>query len=166
MATSTEATVNAALVGAIQGIYSSLGFDASPGNVKAYPIEFEREEENTSYLMSTCSSTKVVRCWSVDVRANDAFFAVDNVANREYQIDILGYYEIGVNGSGYSLLVDHSRKVRKAIIDLGTSLSGTVDWTEAGTPLDIAKESAFDVSKGEILIGAISYTALKRNPDY
>lgn len=168
MATSTETTVSNAIVGAIQGIYATLGFDSSPGNVKAYPIEVEREEKHTSYLMAESSSTKVVRCWSVDVRAQDAFFAADvqAVPNREYTIIVTGYYELGVNGAGYALLVQHARKVRQAILALNTNLSETVDWTEVGAPLDIIRTSAFDVDKGEILVGTMTYTAFRRNPDF
>ena len=71
---STEDTVRAAIVAAIQGIATAdLGFDEASGNVKTYLLDWARAEEVSRYLMAKCGGQKVIRAWAVQVLGSDMF---------------------------------------------------------------------------------------------
>lgn len=164
---STEAGVSSAIVSAVQAIaVSTLGFDDANGNVRDYLLEHVADEKQSSYLIANVSSAKKVRCWACFVTANDVPFAVGNITERFYNIQIVGYYEIGQNGDGAKTLASHSRSVRNAIRGIGISLSGTVDRIVSVSDFTIDKISGVDPSKGEILVGKYNIQAAKRNPDF
>lgn len=167
MATSTEATVRDVIVTALRAIaVTSLGFQDTNGNIRDYPIEFEKEELRTSYLSSTVAGRKVVRCWSVDVRAREEFSATsDNgIMTRFYGVTVKGYYDIGVGGEGYRDIIDHGRKVREAIRDLGIGLSGTVSRWVVNDEMSIGLEPAG--ASGNVIVGVLQYVFERANPDW
>lgn len=127
---STEDTVRAALVGAIQGIYSTLGFSSEDGNVKSYLLEEEIAERNTAYLMAAVSGVTApqVRAWAVQVYGREDWTEAFSrqAGKRYYRIVVDGYY--GMHGTTpINTALTHARKVREAIKGLNLNLSGTVD---------------------------------------
>lgn len=167
MATSTEATVREAIVEAIQGIaQSDLGFDYPAGNVKDYLIDYAREEDVAAYLMSAVGGKKAVRCWAVEVLGDDDWFASNNVTIRNYQITIRGYYELGTEGTGSKLIIDHARKVRGAIRALSSTLGNRVDKINDTSALSREIVGGVDPSIGRILVGTMVYSAERRGPDF
>jgi hypothetical protein len=144
VATSTEATVRSTIVAALQAIaVTGLGFDESNGNIRAYPIEFEQEENRDSYLSATVSGAKVVRCWSVDVRGREEHGITGDagILSRFYDVTVKGYYAVGVDGAGYQTIIDHGRKV----LSLGLEPAGTT---------------------GNVIGGELRYVFERRNPDW
>lgn len=165
MATSTEATLRAVIVAAIQGVaQSDLDFDDVKGNVRDYPLEMHHEEDLAGYLKAKVKGEQVMRCWAVDVRAHDEPFALNQVHRRVYAIRIFGYYSKGANGESYKDMIDHARVIRGQIRLLSNNLSGTVNRIVAATPLDIAERTGLGV--GKMYQGLMTYTAERNNPDY
>ncbi len=122
---STEVTVTSAFVEELEGIaVSALGFDDSEGNIKSYAVEYERPTKRSEYLMADVGGSRVIRCWAVDVDIlEERFVATNTLMGRKYQIRIIGYYDLGNNGSGVAELREHKRKVLSEIKDLGPSVS-------------------------------------------
>lgn len=165
MATSTEATVRAVLVSAIQGIaQSSLGFDDANGNVRDYPLEMHHEEDIPGYLKARVGGVQVMRCWAVDVRGNDGPFALERVGKRVYAIRIIAYYAKGTGGQAYLDMLAHSRKVAGQIRLLSNNLGGTVNRITGSTPMDPVERTGLSV--GKLLQGTMTYTAERESPDF
>lgn len=163
---STENTVRDAIVGAIQDISDSLGFDDLDGNVHDYLLEHERAERDAAYLMANVGGKKKVRAWGVWVVGDDDWYTTGNLTKRNYTIRVVGYYEVGADGEGAQDLVTASRLVRQAIKGLTVNLSGTVDRVIDIQPLAIERRSGVNPSIGAILVGTMVITADKRNPDF
>lgn len=163
---STETTVRDVLVGAIRDISDDLGFDDLDGNIHDYLLEHERTERDASYLMANVGGKKKVRAWGVWVVGDDDWYTTGNLTKRNYVIRVVGYYDVGVDGEGAQDLVTGSRKVREAIKDLQTNLSGTVDRVIDIQPLQITRSRGVNPGIGEILVGTMTITADKRHPDY
>lgn len=166
MATSTEATVRATIVTAIEGVYDTLGFDQAPGNVKDYLLEYEPEERQPAYLMASVDGKKVIRAWAVDVRGNDDWYAAGNITKRTYRIRIRAYYAPGVGGEGINALIDGARAVRNAIRLLGSRLSETVDRVVSTGEIESDVVEGSDALPGRMIVGSMEYVAEKRNPDF
>jgi len=128
---STEDTVRSPIIAGIQSIATtSLGFADSGGNIQSKLLEFAGRTENAklAFLMAniTGKSDKQLRCWAVQVTAQDNLFAdFASNANRLYLILVRGYYW----PEEVNMAIQHARYVRGAIKDLGTTLSSTVDRT-------------------------------------
>lgn len=165
---STEDTVRAAIVSAIQGIaVSDLGFDAANGNVKTYLLDWARAEEVSRYLMAKCGGQKVIRAWAVQVLGSDMFEYTEDKTRRTYDIQVVGYYDIGSDDSiGVNTLITHARKVRQAIRNIKTTLSGTVDFVSSEDVLSISRERNIDEGIGEMLVGVMRYEAERAFPDF
>jgi hypothetical protein len=166
MATSTEDTIRAAVVSALQGIYTTLGFDDENGNVKSYLLDYERAEAITNYLTASVGYKRVVRAWGVQVLGDDKFEAIGYITRRTYRIEIVGYYDIGTSGSGVNALISGARAVRGALKDMGSTLGGRIDHIIGTDLLDISKLRGVDPSIGEILTGRLVFTGEKQNPDF
>lgn len=166
MPTSTEATVSAAVVAAIEGIWADLGFDRAPGNVKGYRFQDTAEEDRGQFLMSSVGGRQRVRVWSVWVTASDEYWALEQVMLRKYQIQIDAYYGASTNGDGAILIRDHATKVRGALRDLGSTLGGVVDRTEVMPPIQVVEFARVDAPDGNIMRGSFTVIADKRNPDF
>lgn len=164
MATSTESTVRAVLVAAVQGIASDLGFNEPTGNVKDYPLEAHHPERYAAYLKALVGGKRRARAWAFDVRGHDEPFALRNISKRTYIIRCIGYYEQGEDGEGHKDLIDHATKVRGAIRTLTNNLSGTVDLISSATPLDIVDRR--DIETMPLWVGTMTWTATRNNPDY
>lgn len=165
MATSTEATVRNVLIAMIQGIaQSSLGFDAPLGNVRAYPLEMHLAEQAPTYLKAKVDGKQIPRAWAVDVQGHDLPFAMRNIAKRDYVIRIIGYYGKDAEGTAYHALIDGARAIRGAFNALTPTLSSTVTRITGGSPLAINEVDGGD--SGQLLVGVLTYTAEKTNPDF
>ncbi len=172
MATSTEATVRDAIAAAIRGIAGELGFARVGGNVRDYPLEYEGADDRLEYLMAEVGEGWHVRCWSVFVTASDRWHAAGGVMLREYSVVISAYYEVGTamlieeGVAGANLLVDHARKVRGAIRQLGSTLGGRVDTMGPMSEIAISVLSGVAPDDGRIMVGTFGFTAERRNPDF
>ena len=168
MTTSTDTSVREAIMTAIGDIaVVDLGFDAQGlPNIRDYPLEHERAEARTEYLMTDIGAEKVVRAISVWVLSKDDWHGTGDLQRREYRIEVALYYDIGFEGSGAKLLVDHARKIRGAIRLMTCTLDDTVDLVSDSSELSISRLSGVDPSIGEILVGSMQWDAVKLNPDF
>lgn len=167
MATSTEETVRQEIVDAIRGIATSdLGFSEPEGNVKDYLFEFEADEFQAAYLMAKVDGQNVVRCWAVDVRGNDDWFAAGNITKRTYSIRIRAYYDFGVEGEGFKAMIEGARKVRNAIRLLGSRLGNRVDIVRSTGEIVPDVLTGVESIPGKVLTGDMDYVAEKNNPDF
>jgi len=166
MATSTEESVRQVIVDALKAItQTDLEFDSPSGNVKDYLLSYEAEELKTKYLTAQVSGKRKVRCWAVDVRGNDDWYAAGNITKRVYTINIEAYYSLGVDGEGVKAMIKHARKVRSAIKGLTSTLSGTVDIVRSTGEIEISQESGTE-AEGSILVGRMVYQAERVNPSF
>lgn len=157
--------VRGVVVGAIEGIYSSLGFSVSPGNVHEYLLEHETEERQTEYLKADISEGRFIRAWGVHVetseRARDT-----NDANliRDYNIVIEGYYGLYDNTNPVPTLISHAELVRKAIWDLGLQLSNKVDYSRQinVSPISLTKTAESE----DFWSISMQMETIKINPDW
>lgn len=163
MAVSTEKTVRDVIVAAIRGVAGDLGFAEPAGNVKDYPLEMHQVEKIPGYLKAKVGNEVVQRAWAVDVRGFDEPFALGRVAKRTYAVTITGYYEKGVDGENYKALVDGARVIRGALNALSPSFGGTVTQILSAGGLDIRE---LETSAGRLLVGVMTYSALRTNPDF
>lgn len=165
---STERTVADEILGAMREIARpGLGFDAVEGNIKDYPLEFEAGEQRGGYLRALVDGVLTARCWCVDVRSREVLKGTGGLLERTYDIAVMGYYEKGVGGTGYRLLIDHARAVRRAMYDLSPTLGGRVDLMEDGGELEIAEQlDPGNVARGGLLVGRMQWSAIRRNPDF
>lgn len=165
MATSTEETVRNVIVTAIRAIaQSNLEFDDRNGNIRDYPLEWHQDEQRTGYLMASVGGKKIPRAWAVDVLGYDEPFALGNIPQRTYQIRVVGYYGKGVDGTAYHAMIEHARKIRGAIKDLTSNLGGTANLIKSATGLSLAERLDSDV--GRLIVGTMTYSALRTNPDF
>jgi hypothetical protein len=166
MALSTEDTVRQVLVSAITNIGAQLGFSGTP-NVKDYLLEFEMPGKETEYLSTDLEAGKRgIRAWGVDVGGTDDLFSTNSVSLRTYEIRIVGYYEVGVNGSGIKLLRKHARLIRGALFELGTDLKKTVRRTLGGTQLSVNVLRNLDAAVDAVLVGEMLLTAEQETKDF
>jgi len=169
MAISREDTLRREVVIALQEIaVRLLGFDvqAEP-NIKDYPLEGERDEAITSYLMTDIGGRKELRAIAVNVMAKDEWLdATGRLQQREYTVEVTQYYGVGTKGEGWKLVIDHARYIRQAIKDMNRNLNGLVDYVNSVAELSIEKESGIGPSIGEMLVGKQGWTAIKQNPDF
>ena len=129
---STEAQVRTQVVNLIKGIYSTLGFDEYPGNVKEYLLELEVPEQRGAYLSATVESKKVVRAWAVQVVRLESNETEQATRSGEYEVTIVGYYD-WTSGIANTML-DHASAIRGEIYKrVNTSLGGTVDYITDST---------------------------------
>ena len=165
---STEDTVRAAIVAAVEGIATSdLGFDETGGNVKTYLLDWARAEEVARYLMARCGGEKVIRAWGVQVVGSDMFEYTEDKTLRTYDIQVVGYYDVGSDDDiGVNTLTSHARKIRNAIRGIKTTLSGTVDFVSGVDRLSIGREKNIDEGIGEMLVGVMRYEAERAFPDF
>lgn len=130
---STERTVRDAVVAAIRGISSSLGFDDAAGNVHDYLLNYEIPEKSSAYLSARVAGLRTERAWAVDVSSSEEVRALspNSGANfnveRTYRVSVVGYYGMKPGGVVLNDLIDHARLVRGAIYGLTAKLSNTVD---------------------------------------
>lgn len=169
MAVSTEETVRDVIVAAFRAIATDidgLEFSEPEGNIKDYFLEFEDEALAAKYLMANIDGKKVVRCIAVDVRGNDDWWAAGDMTKRRYSIRVRMYYERGISGEGYRLMVKHARKLRGAIRGLTMSLGGTVSLVSSTGEIDVQQARGVDPVPGVILVGTMAYVAERTNPDF
>ena len=162
----TEADVRAAVVAGIKGIYATLGFKTSPGNVHEYLLDKERKGKLGDYLATALDGVTPlrIRAWGVEVLAHEEYFAVREIPTRHYSITVQGYY--GAHGTNpVNTLIDHARHVRKAIYDLTSRISSTVDRTVAVTDVEIERLDNDEIPD-EVYVGTFVYTAEKYNPGW
>lgn len=128
---STESTVRAAIVSAIQAVaVSDLGFSNANGNVKSYLVEFQQRDEIDEYFSAAVSGSTdpQVRAWAVQVVGSDEpLTTATDETQRQYSITVRAYYELGVDGTGVNLMIDHARAVREALKEMADYLGNTVD---------------------------------------
>jgi hypothetical protein len=167
MATSTEDTIRAALVTAVEAIATTeLGFDDANGNINNYLLGEEIPERLDEYLMSNVSSKKRVRAWGIQVYGNEIFdrAASQEIGTRLYEIIVEGYY--GVHGTTpINTIITHARKVREAIYGLTLHLGRRVDKVSDFSELQINRQKVADVTE-EVMIGRMVIAAERYNPDY
>lgn len=168
MADSTEATVRLELVKTIQAIaQTDLGFDNIGGNVREYLLDYEATPNRPLYLMASCGAKKTLRVWGVMVSGADQFLGSGGLTQRIYNITIRGYYDVGTNGTGINLLLEHRRKIAGAIMNAGTTLRDTVTFIDSpGVDQPQKVSSGLDKEPGEMLVGSITYRATRRAPTY
>lgn len=163
---SKESDVRGAIVTAIQGIYSTLGFAESPGNVKPYLFKNELPSKAGEFLSAKIAgeTQKRVRAWGVEVIAQELYSAVSEIPTRLYTITVEGYY--GAHGSTpINTLIDHALLVRGAIDGLTSRISNTVDRTVSVADLDVSRLETSEVPI-EIFVGRMVYSAEKYNPGW
>lgn len=129
---STERTVRDAVVGAIRGIASTLGFDDANGNVKDYSLRFEVPEKSSSFLAARVGGLMTERAWSVEVVASETVQSISQgvgnfTVERIYSVSVVGYYGMKPGGVVLNDLIDHARLVRAAVYGLTGKLGNTVD---------------------------------------
>lgn len=168
MATSTEDSVRAVIVGAVESIGGILGFDRANGNVQPYLLEEEIAERLPAYLMAPVGAKQRVRCWGVQVYGREDYSpgiaASRQTGKRFYRILVQGYY--GAHGeSPVNDLITGARKIREAIKSLNLNLSGTVDsLTELGE-LRISRSIVENIGV-EVFTGTIEGRAEKYSPNW
>lgn len=169
MATSTEDTVRAVIVAAIEGIATtSLGFDRVGGNVKPYLVSEEVESRLADYLMAPIGVDSLIRAWGVQVYASEDYSpgiaASRQSGMRVYRIVLEGYY--GAHGeTPINTLITHFRKVREAIKNLNLNLSQTVDALTDLGEMQLRRENLASVGE-EVFIGRMEGRAEKRSPNW
>lgn len=164
---SNESTVRAAIAEAIRSIArSELGFDLPDGNIHEYLVEDETPEGLSDYLKAVCEGENVVRSWAVEVLAADEIARTQRTYQRSYLVSVCGYYGYGIRGSGKLLLIEHFRKVRGAIKDLGTTLGGLVTQLESVDGPNFTTELALDSEDFAIHVGRVSYRYLTIEADF
>lgn len=132
---STWSDVSSALITALQGIETTLGFtDGYFDQIHNYRLDHELPEKRVEYLYGELSTgAQALRAIGCEVleeaEDQDQLFAA--VSNRTYAVTIEFYYAVGVSGSGITTLKTHMRAVRNAVRGMGTELSSTVDRVTA-----------------------------------
>lgn len=160
---STEATVRAEVIKAIKGIYTSLGFD-SDSKIYDYLKEYHPTENEGSYLAARVGSKMTQRAWGVQVfPASEEIISGANLRySRLYEVTIKGYYSL-ISGADLNLLIDHARKIRGALKDLGLRFNGTVDRIDDISPFSVGIEDSDD---GRLLVATITYSLVSDTIEY
>lgn len=173
MSVSTEATVRAAIVGAIRDIGATgLGFDDPlSSGVKDYLIDYEDSTRWGAYLSALVGGKKTTRAWGVHVDASETLRVANGlqgepVIDREYQARVVGYYRVGVGGAGVNLLIDHARLVRRAVYGLGSRLGGLVDIFLGVEDLSLQVREVIDNDGGAILSGEMIFRYSKSGASF
>lgn len=165
--TATEVSAQQAIIGAIEGIASTLGFLDSTGNVHDYPLDLEDPSQYAKYLMAdTSDSDKALRAWYVDVLPNDDFET--HTSTTIFMTLVVGaYYERGIGGAGVNLLREHVRLVRQAIRALETNLGGAVSHIIEMSKTEFGLvETETGGNQGQMLTVQWSYEAEKAGGTY
>ena len=153
-----EATIRDEIVSIIQGIaVSNLGFDDTSGNVKSYLSDFHEPALIADYHMANIDGEKEARAWGVQVTAGTPalFFTTTPVkTQRLYTILIRGYYDLGQDGAGVNLIIDHSTDILSAIRDGTTEINNTVDLVNEVGEVVPSVEAAPDTLPREQLVVA------------
>lgn len=164
---STDESVRDVLVNAIKAIaVTKLDFDANSGNVKDYLLDYELEEHKSAYLMARSKNKQKIRAWGVNVRSKDEWFAANDIMRRTYFITLKAYYGIEAEGQAFKDLIEHLRKVREAIKNLHSTLSGTVDLIAQVDFGNISLVTNTDAGLPAMYEATLEYVAEKRNPDW
>lgn len=167
MSISTEKTVREEIVTAIKTVANEkLGYALhSTPNIHEYLLEFEQPEYELNYLVADTVEGKKVRAWGVQVVGDDDYYNTGGITIRNYTVIVQGYYDLGIDGAGVNTLIEHTRAVRRAILDIGSNLNHTVDRTTDMTPLSLGKQLVEGYG-AQVVIGRFVLTAEKRNPGF
>lgn len=162
---SNEETVREVIVKAIEDIGFKLGFSGQ-ANVHDYLLDHEVPGEEVTYLTADVDGRREIRAWGVDVGGTDELFATNAVSLRQYEIRIVGYYEIGAKGSGIKLLRKHARLIRGALFELGTHLKHRVRRTLGASQLSINVARNIDAAVEGVLVGEMVLVAEQETKDF
>lgn len=164
---STESTVRAAVVAAIQAAKATLGLD-SDSAIHDHLLDDVQAEEKLGYLMNDVSAVPKLRAVGVQVTADDnLFFDTQQNTFRTYEITIKLYYSPETDGDGMNRMIDAARAIRSAIKGIGTNLSSTVtNVVSVGTLEREIVGAIEDVAENEMVVGTMIITAQKHTADF
>jgi hypothetical protein len=164
MSISHESTLRNGIVKALKESALYFGFDKQGGNIKDYLIDYETGENRTAYLMSDVSGRKLARAIGVQVEGDDAEIGAGQLRERTYRVTVQIYQAIETNGAGINSLIDNLVVARKVILDMGATLNSMVNLIR--NPISSSLSRRSDLGTDIILVGTISFSAIKRQPNY
>lgn len=161
---STEATVRAALVTAIQSIaVASLGMPDTTG-VFPYVADYVDAANVSSFFNRNIGGRIQTRAVGVQVLSTSEQIrdGTGNRYSRMYEALIRMYYSLRT-GADVNTVIDHARAIRGQVKTLGIRISNTVDRIEEMRPLSLQIAGA---ESGRIVVADIVYILEKFDPTF
>lgn len=167
---STETTVRAEVVAALQADYADFGFQSSSA-IKDYLFADHQVIEPQAYLYNLVSGKTERQLHAVGVEVvttgEDININFGTDVERRYLITIEIYRSIGLNGEGKKGIIDDRRQAIKAVRDRGDKLNGTVDMIlEVESDAVVRRKAPEGLDDDEMFIQRISVAARKNPADF
>lgn len=162
---SLASDVNAVIKTAIEGIYSTLGFINSPGNVHGYLLDHEPERgtRRGEYLFADTNKGRIIRAWGVHTEIAQQEPRDTSDANLEQTLETIieGYYGVYDSTNPTETLISHGVAIRDAIWALGLDLSNKVCRVESLTSESLDLQTLKANEDRDVWVLRLRLTSLK-----